>query len=88
MKKFENSSNDDCQVSLAEGTARARAGEVSCPGGSHVSCPEGWGQLVGAMYSEFQCIMGNGLMGTPSFGQNDRQTRLKTLPSRNFVGER
>ena len=30
-----------------------------------------------------QCIMGNGHMGIPK--QNDRQTSVKTLPSRNFV---
>ena len=41
MKKFENSSSDDCQVSLAEGTARARAGEVSCPVGHMSHVPRG-----------------------------------------------
>ena len=51
-----------------------------------------------SLYSKIQCIMGNGHMGTtyphppstpppppPACGQNDRQTRLKTLPFRRFV---
>ena len=38
--------------------------------------------MVGPM---FECIMGNGHMGTPC-GQNDGQTSVKTLPSCNFVG--
>ena len=46
-----------------------------------VPCPEGAG--VGSLYSEVQCIMGNGHMGPV-----DRQTRVKTLPSRNFAGGR
>ena len=39
----------------------------------------------GGMYSEDQCIMGNDDIGTfpPSV---NRQTRVKTLPFRNFVG--
>ena len=39
----------------------------------------GWGS--GTLYIEDHCIMGNGHMGSPV----DRQTRLKTLPSHNFV---
>ena len=36
-------------------------------------------QGAGAVYSEVQCIMGNGHMGTPSpCEQTDRQTRVKT----------
>ena len=31
-------------------------------------------------------IIGNGNMGNPLDRQNDRHTRLKTLPSRNSVG--
>ena len=45
------------------------------------------GAGLGALYSEVQCMMSNGHMGTPC-GQNDRQTRLKTLFSCNFVGGR
>ena len=33
--------------------------------------------------NEIQCIMGNGHMGTHSV---NRQTKVKTLPSRTFVG--
>ena len=44
---------------------------------------------VGFLYSEVQGIMGNGQMVTPPVDrQNDRHIRLKTLPSRNFVGRR
>ena len=32
----------------------------------------------------FQCIMGNGHIGTSSCGQNDRQMPVKTLPSRGW----
>ena len=39
------------------------------------------------LYSEVQCIMDNGHIVTPC-EQNGGQTRLKTLPSRNFVGAR
>ena len=51
---------------------------------NEVPCQEGVG--TGALYSEVQCIMGNGHMGPP-FSDN-RQTRLKTLPCRNFVNGR
>ena len=47
-------------------------------GASGVPC---WGA---GLYSEVQCFMGNGHMGTPT----DRNTPVKTLPSRNFVGSR
>ena len=30
------------------------------------------------------CIMGNGHLGTHPRGQNDGQTPMKTLPSRNY----
>ena len=40
--------------------------------------------MGGGLYGEVQCIMDNDHMGTPC-EQNDRQTRLKTSPSRNFV---
>ena len=43
--------------------------------------------MAGGLYSEVQCIMGNGHIGTPSNPVN-RQTRTKTLPSRNFVERR
>ena len=38
------------------------------------------------LYSEVQCIIGSGHILAFPCGQNDRQTRLKTLPSQNFVG--
>ena len=37
------------------------------------------------LYSEVQCIMGNGHMATP---QTELQTPVKTIPSRSFVGGR
>ena len=37
----------------------------------------------GCLYGDVQCIMGNGHVGTPPL---DRQTPMKILPSRNFVG--
>ena len=39
--------------------------------------------MGGVLYSEVQCIMGNGHMGIPLW--IDRHTPVKTLPSRNFV---
>ena len=41
-----------------------------------------------SLSGEVQCFMGNGHMGPSAYGQNDRQTRLKTFPSHNFVGGR
>ena len=39
------------------------------------------------LYSDAQCIMGNGHMGTlPVDRKTDGQTGLKTIPSCNFVG--
>ena len=79
VKKFEQVSSDGHQVSLAGGPL---------PGGPKIPCPGGaceWGlRLRGTLYSEVQYIMGNGHMGLPM----DIQTRMKTLPSRNFVGGR
>ena len=46
-------------------------------------CTEGW-----SLYGEVEYIMGNGHMGPPDPQQNDRQTPVKILPSRNFVGGR
>ena len=40
------------------------------------------------LHSEIQCIMGNGHMGSALDRMTDGQTRLKTLPSRNFVDGR
>ena len=41
----------------------------------------------GSLHGEVtNAIMGNGHMGSPPW--TDRQTRLETLPSRNFVGGR
>ena len=45
---------------------------------------EGRGAGLGGLYSEVQCIKSNGHMGTPV----NRQTRVKTLPSRNSVDGR
>ena len=42
-----------------------------------------WIDRARGLYSEVKCIMGNGDMGAPVNGQ----IWLKTLPSRNFVGE-
>ena len=50
---------------------------------SYVQGGQGWG---GILYSEVQCIMGNGHKGSPH-GQNDGQTGLKTLlPTTLLVG--
>ena len=55
--------------------------------GLEVPCPLSGGGQGWVLYSEFQWIMGNGHMGTPlPPGENDGQTRLKTLPSRDFLG--
>ena len=43
--------------------------------------------LEGVLYSDIKCIMGNGHIHL-TCGQNDRETRLKTLSSRNFVAGR
>ena len=78
VNKFEQVFNDGHQMSLVgEGKKTVR---------SHVGGGLGSGQM--GLYSEVQCIMGNGHMGPPPpyCGHNDGQTRLKTLPSRNFVG--
>ena len=39
---------------------------------------------VVSLNNEVQCIMGGGHIGVPS--PSDRQIRLKTLPSLNYVG--
>ena len=67
VNKFKQVSGLDHKMSVAGGRT----------GGLNVPCP---GR---AMYSEVQCIVGNGHMGPPC---TDRQTRVKTLPSGNFVG--
>ena len=41
---------------------------------------------VGCLYDEVQYIMGNGHIGRGGVPPMKRQTRLKTLPSHNFVG--
>ena len=61
--------------------SRGVLGLGACTVGSHVWREE-------ALYSEVQCIMGNGLMGPSPPRRTDRHTRLKTLPSRNFFGGR
>ena len=43
-----------------------------------------WRGLEGVLYSEIQCIMGNGHMGTTPW--TDRQTPMKALLSHNFIG--
>ena len=55
-----------------------------CTMRSHVQ--KGPGPGPGGLYSEVQCIMGNGHMGPSTLVS--RQTRLKTLPCHNFVGRR
>ena len=54
---------------------------------------EGWMRFLlsevpygGVPHCEVQYIVGNGHMGCPPLEQNDRQTGLKTLLSRNYVG--
>ena len=86
ISKFEHVSSDDHKVSLAGG-ARARLGgyHVSCLGGgqgwelpclmSGVSGGTGAEPGGGFMYSEVQCIMGNGHMGHPC-GQTEWQTHV------------
>ena len=45
------------------------------------------GLMSGDLYRAVQCIMGNGHIRIPPVDrQNDRHTRLKTLPTCNFVG--
>ena len=64
-------------MSPAEGT-----GFGAGTSGPHVPCLKGAG-------ADVQRIMGNGHMETPSVDrQTDRDTRLKTSPSRSSVGER
>ena len=46
------------------------------------------GARAGGLYSEVQCIMGNGHMGTPFPLWTDGQAGVKTSPSHNFVGGR
>ena len=78
MNKFEQVSSDGHQMPLA-GTGL----------GWGIPCLDGvpGPGLRGSLYSEVQCIVCNGDMGSPS-GQTDRHTSLKTLPSRNSVGGR
>ena len=47
----------------------------------------GWGGAE-RLYSDVQCIMGNGYMGTPDYPSLvSRQKLMKTLPFHNFAGE-
>ena len=55
----------------------------------HVQIDWGQGSCTrgpGSLHGEFHFIMGNGRMGPPD--QNDRQTPMKSLPSRNLDGGR
>ena len=90
VNKFEQVSGDSHQISLAGGLGW----EVPCPtsGGGQgqawgVSGPMSGGgagpEQGGSLYSEVQCIMGNGHIGPSVDRQPERQTQLKTLPSRN-----
>ena len=49
-------------------------------------CLGGGVPISGGLYSEVQCIMGNGYMGTPPVDRMTDKIRMKTLPSHNFVG--
>ena len=59
------------------GGGGSRAGSMS---DGLISLVRGWGQ--GDLFSEVQCIVGNVTWGPPV----NRQTWMKTLPSRNFGG--
>ena len=80
VNNFVQVSSDGHQMSLAGGpmSGGARTGGSSMSG-------EGLGS--GVLYSEVQCIMGNANM-EPPWTDNDRQTRLKTLPCPNSVDGR
>ena len=77
------------EVNMFEQVSR---GGGPCPVGSlssEVPCLQVGGAGVGGWvrYCEVN-ITDNGHMGTPPDRLTDEQTRLKTLPSHNFVGER
>ena len=56
VNKFEQVSNDGHQVSLVEGVAGQRGGPMSNVQGTRTAA------TVRGLYSEVQCIMGNGHM--------------------------
>ena len=78
--KLEQVSSDGHQMSLAGGQFQESPCLMS--EGRGVGAGQGGGE--GVLYSEVHCIMGNGHMGTSQ--QSDKQTPVKTLPFRNFVG--
>ena len=95
MNKLEKVSSDCHLMALAGGGARSRGvtglmsrGDVG-EGRSNVQRGGGRGRTGGGLYSEVQCILGNGHIGIPC-GQTQTQTHthVKILPSHNFVGGR
>ena len=91
MNKFKQVFSDGYQMSLS-GVAGVQAGG-GCPmsdvqRGLMSDVQEEIGARAwrwGVLYSEIQCIKSNSHMGTPPV---NRQTRVKTLPSRNSVDGR
>ena len=71
MNKFEQVSRDGLQMSLAGGWGGSLDLCLGVrPGLGRVP----WPHVGGGLYSEVQCIMGNGHMGTPPW--TDRHTHL------------
>ena len=72
INKFEQVLNDSHRMSLAEGLNARGRAPIS---GRH-------------LYSEVQYIISNVHMIHPLPEQNDKETPVKTLPYRNFIGRR
>ena len=78
-------------MSVAKGSLYS---EVSCLGGGRAGGPcSVWAHVQeerrGSLYSKVQCFMDSGYMGPVPVGRmTDGQSRMKTLPSCNFVGGR
>ena len=89
MNKFEQVSSDGHQMLLIRKGSRCTEKSGGGGGFLHSEVPrrgDGWRGGCLALYSEVQCIMGNGHM--PPLVQLPTDRRLKTLLSRNFVGGR
>ena len=66
MNEFEQVFSDRHWMS----TAGVVSTQLPCPGGTQAPCPG-----EGGLYSEVQCIMGNGHMGSPC-GQTDARENI------------